>query len=253
MAARANQGSGAGGVLLLVFLVALGFFFGPSVPEDVEAYTETPTVTASPAETPGSDDEAAASDPAPAPDFDAAVVRAALDGLAIKGHAPGTGFSRDQFGPAWPTNERGCDARNETLARDLDDVVFRPGSNDCVVLSGTLNCPYSGQAINFVRGRETSNAVHIGHRVSLSDAWRTGAQQWDQEKREQFANDPINLVAVDGPTNAAKSDSSAASWMPPNKAYRCQFVAAQVQVKAAFCLWVTQAEHDAISNVLDRC
>ena len=69
----------------------------------------------------------------------------------------------------------------------------------------------------------------------------------------QFANDPLNLLAVDGPTNAQKSDGDAATWLPPQRSYRCRFVARQVAVKAKWKLSVTQAEHDAIARVLARC
>lgn len=196
-------------------------------------------------------------DPTPAPSthpVDVAAVEAALASLPVKGRAPKTGYSREQFGPAWAdVDHTGCDQRNETLARGMTNLTFKPGTHDCVVLTGTLADPYTGTTIDFRRGEDTSSAVQIDHRVPLANAWVTGAQQWDAGKREQFANDPLNLIAVDGPTNASKGDGDAATWLPPNKAYRCDYVAAQVDVKAKYRLWVTQAEHDAIARILDRC
>ncbi|MGZ4555001.1 MAG: HNH endonuclease family protein, partial [Mycobacteriaceae bacterium] len=79
------------------------------------------------------------------------------------------------------------------------------------------------------------------------------AQQLDTARRTALANDPLNLLAVDGPLNTQKSDSDAASWLPPNKSFRCTYVARQVAVKSAYALWVTQAEHDAITTVLQSC
>jgi hypothetical protein len=61
------------------------------------------------------------------------------------------------------------------------------------------------------------------------------------------------LLAVDGPTNAAKGAGDAATWLPPNKAFRCRYVALQVAVKVRYHLWVTQAEHDAIARILAGC
>jgi hypothetical protein len=89
--------------------------------------------------------------------------------------------------------------------------------------------------------------------VALGDAWQKGAQRWTAATRAEFANDPLDLLAVSGRVNAAKGDADAASWLPPNKAYRCAYVARQVAVKARYPLWVTQAEHDAIARVLGRC
>lgn len=178
----------------------------------------------------------------------------ALAQLPVKGRAPKTGYSRDQFGPAWAdVDHNGCDQRNDVLARDLTGETFRPGTHDCIVLTGTLADPYTGRSIAFVRGVGTSDDVQIDHRVSLSNAWQTGAQQLTAEQRRQLAGDPANLQATDGPTNARKGDADAATWLPPNTAYRCQYVASQIAVKAKYGLWVTAAEHDAMAGILTGC
>ena len=122
-----------------------------------------------------------------------------------------------------------------------------------MVASGTLLDPYSGKAIAFVRGQDTSSAVQIDHVVALSDSWQKGAQQWDTAKREAFGNDPLNLLAADGPLNQQKGDGDTATWLPPNKAFRCAYVARQVGVKYTYGLWVTQAEQDAMVGVLSTC
>jgi hypothetical protein len=122
-----------------------------------------------------------------------------------------------------------------------------------VVLSGRLADPYTGRTITFRRGQDTSDDVQIDHVVALSNAWQTGAQQLDARTRELFGNDPLNLLAVDGPTNSAKGDGDAATWLPPARAYRCAYVARQVAVKAKYGLWVTSAERDAIARILGGC
>ena len=179
--------------------------------------------------------------------------RVELAGLDVKGRAPKTGYDRDEFGAAWADVDRnGCDTRNDVLARDLTDVTYEAGTHECVVLTGTLDDPYTGTAIDFVRGPQSAR-VQIDHVIALSDAWQKGAQQWDAETRRQFANDPANLLAVDGPANGAKGDGDAATWLPPSTGYRCAYVVRQVRVKAAYRLWVTQAEHDAMDRQLDGC
>jgi hypothetical protein len=179
--------------------------------------------------------------------------RTELDALAVKGRAPKTGYAREEFGPAWADVDRnGCDTRNDVLARDLTEVAFEDGTHDCVVVSGTLVDPFGGDTIAFERGPRSAD-VQIDHVVPLSDAWQKGAQQWDAEKRQRFANDPANLLAVDGPLNSAKGDGDAATWLPPSTGYRCAYVVRQVRVKAAYGLWVTQAEHDAMDRQLDGC
>ncbi|GAA2721295.1 HNH endonuclease family protein [Cellulomonas aerilata] len=180
--------------------------------------------------------------------------RAALDSLEVKGRAPRTGYDRDLFGAAWADVDRnGCDTRNDVLARDLTGETFKPGTRDCVVLAGTLQDPYGGGVERFVRGPSTSADVQIDHVVALSDAWQKGAQGWDDATRTAFANDPLNLLAVDGPINQAKGASDAATWLPPHRPYRCRYVLRQAQVKATYRLWVTAAERDAMAREMDRC
>lgn len=177
-----------------------------------------------------------------------------LAGLAVKGPAPMTGYTRDQFGPAWADEDHnGCDTRNDVLRRDLTDTTLKPGTHGCVVLTGALADPYTGHRIGFTRGSSTSTAVEIDHVVALADAWRTGAQTWSAARREQYANDPLVLLAVDGPTNEAKGAGDAATWLPPNKAYRCTYATRQVTIKSTYSLWVTPAEYDALERILRNC
>jgi hypothetical protein len=179
---------------------------------------------------------------------------AALAAVEVKGRAPRTGYARDDFGSGWvDTDHNGCDTRNDILARDLTGDTFKPGTHNCVVLTGSLADPYSARAISFQRGQGTSEAVQIDHVVALSDAWQKGAQGLDATRRAAFANDPLNLLAVDGPLNMSKGDGDAATWLPPNKAYRCAYVARQVAVKVSYALWMTQAEKNAIATVLAAC
>ncbi|WP_307610264.1 HNH endonuclease family protein [Pseudarthrobacter sp. W1I19] len=177
-----------------------------------------------------------------------------LESIPVKGRAPKTGYTRDEFGPAWADVDRnGCDTRNDILARDLTSETFKPGTNNCVVMTGTLADKYTGTTITFTRCQDTSSDVQIDHIVPLSDAWQKGAQQLNADQRKELANDPLNLMAADGPTNGAKGDRDAATWLPPNKAFRCEYVARQTAVKAKYRLWVTQAERDAIATILQGC
>lgn len=183
----------------------------------------------------------------------------ALSSLPVKGKAGKGGYDRDEFGSPWSDatsaqgSRNGCDTRNDVLRRDLDDLDVEAGTAGCVALSGTLADPYSGEVLPFVRGEDSGSQIHIDHVVSLSNAWQTGGQQLSRETRESLANDPLNLWAVQGSLNQSKGDGDAATWLPPNKGARCDMVAQQVAVKAAYELWVTAAEADAIARVLIAC
>jgi hypothetical protein len=175
--------------------------------------------------------------------------KAGLELLSVKGKAPKTGYERAAFSDGWG-EVGGCDLRNIILRRDLSSITFR---DSCKVDTGILRDPYTNKVIKFKYGVGTSSAVQIDHVVAVSDAWQKGAQQIGAAKRYSFYNDPLNLLAVDGPTNSSKSDSDASAWLPPNKAYRCSFVARQIAVKLKYKLWIIQAEKAAMQRVLASC
>jgi multisubunit Na+/H+ antiporter MnhB subunit len=227
--------------------------------------TASATASATPTPTPLAFTEEAPADPAtssPAPEEASVVLgdTAATDMTAIallttvpvKGRAPKTGYDRSgDFGTAWlDVDQNGCDTRNDVLARDLTGIVK---SGSCRVMTGTLAGPYTGKTINFQRGTATSSLVQIDHVIALSNAWQTGAQQLSQAQRVSLANDPLNLLAVDGRTNSVKGDGDTATWLPPKKSFRCAYVARQISVKATYGLWVTPAEHDAMTRILTNC
>jgi len=170
----------------------------------------------------------------------------ALETLAVKGRAAKTGYARTQFGSGWSTTN-GCDTRNIILHRDLQNPVV---DEECAVVSGTLNDTYTGTVIEFEKG---SSSIQIDHVVALSDAWQTGAQQLTRAERIQLANDPLELIAVQGDANQQKSDGDAATWLPSNTSFRCEYVARQIAVKQKYALWVKEAEKQAILAVLNAC
>ncbi|MGV0991819.1 MAG: HNH endonuclease family protein [Mycobacterium sp.] len=185
------------------------------------------------------------------------LARRQLKALPVRGWDRTSDFKRYQFGQAWSDDvnvefgHNGCNTRDDILRRDLKNLVVRP--NTCFAQSGTLIDPYTGTTIDFVRGPETSNSIEIDHVVALADAWYKGARSWDPQRRLDFANDPRNLLAVSPKANFDKAFRDAASWLPPNQAFRCDFVARQVEVKTAYGLWLAAKEERAMADVLARC
>lgn len=179
---------------------------------------------------------------------DRAKARTLIAGVATAPASSRTDYVRSKFGSGWldsisptvPFARNGCDARNDILARDLTGETFKAGTNDCVVMSGNLTDPYSGKKISFVKAN--ANAVQIDHVIPLSYAWKSGAAGWSDAKRRDFANDPLNLLAVDGPTNGSKGDKGPARWLPPVVNVRCSYSVRFAQVSKKYALPVTPAD-----------
>jgi Protein of unknown function (DUF1524) len=193
--------------------------------------------------------------PTATPSYD--VARQEAEALAVRGWDRVSDFQRFRFGEAWSDDvnvefgHNGCNTRDDVLRRDLADLQVRPGT--CFAQSGVLHDPYTGTTIGFVRGPDTSGTVQIDHVVALADAWYKGARLWDDQRRRDFANDPRNLLAVSGQANFDKAFRDAASWLPPNMAFRCAYVARQVEVKTDYQLWVSGKEKDAMRELLRGC
>ncbi|MGV0905304.1 HNH endonuclease family protein [Mycobacterium novum] len=181
---------------------------------------------------------------------------AKLNTLPIKGRAPKTHYDRALFGKPWSDDvtveggHNGCDTRNDILRRDLTGAGFKPGRQTCIVLSGALRDPYTGDTILYQRGPGSSSRIQIDHIVPLLDAWQKGAQSWDYMNRRNFANDPVNLQTTTAAANRQKASGDAATWLPPNKTYRCTYATRIIDVKTRYGLWVTQSERDALARVL---
>ncbi|WP_141580691.1 HNH endonuclease family protein [Actinomadura sp. WMMA1423] len=178
---------------------------------------------------------------------DAAKARKNLSGLRISSGGDG-GYRRDKFGTRWKdTDHNGCDQRNDVLARDLTKVEKKGG---CIVLAGRLDDPYSGKQITFEK--KDASEVQIDHVYPLALAWRMGASRWSEDRREQFANDHDNLLAVWGVPNREKSDSGPGEWKP-QKGFQCVYAIKYIAVAKEYSLPVTRSDHDALQDFLGRC
>jgi hypothetical protein len=185
---------------------------------------------------------------------DRAAARTLIDKVATKTRGPQTGYDRAAYGPAWtdsvtdvPFGRNSCDTRDDILKRDGRATRWRD-KKGCVVETMTLADPYSGKTIAFTKAK--ASAVQIDHVVALSASWQMGAARWDADKRRRLANDPLNLLAVDGPINGGKGDFGPATWLPPNTAVRCAYVVRYAQVSIKYELPVTDADKRAM---LDQC
>lgn len=186
----------------------------------------------------------------------ASQARAQLEGLQVKGRSAKTGYSSEAFMPnGWPSVGKGCDLRDQILTRQAPGLERDP-KRPCDPVSGILVDPYSGAQLDLAD-------AEVDHIVAKHDAYQKGArddtatltEQWPTAKDLRFAiaTDPDNLVAVSGRLNSQKRSSDAASWVPPNKAYRCTYATRIVLVKHRYGLWVTPAEKGSLQHWLGTC
>jgi len=169
-------------------------------------------------------------------------------------------YLRSAYGDAWdddndaPGGHNGCDTRDDILNRDLVDKTY-VSIKRCpnAVATGTLHDPYSNATVAFQRGAKVGESVQIDHIVPLAYAWDMGAYNWGLLERIRFANDPANLLAVEGQTNQDKGDSPPAQWMPPNTAFACQYAMQFIAVLRGYALPVDQASAGVLRQAAATC
>lgn len=179
-----------------------------------------------------------------------------LIALRVRGHD----YRRAAFGEAWtddtsaPGGYNGCDTRNDILDRDLVDKTFTAITRcPTAVATGTLHDPYTSDTIAFTRGNQVGAAVQIDHIVPLALAWDLGARNWPDDLRMRFANDPANLLAVDGKANQDKGDAEPANWMPPNHAFWCQYSVQFAAVLRGYALPIDERSADVLRGAAATC
>jgi hypothetical protein len=176
--------------------------------------------------------------------------------VRVRGHD----YRRAAFGDAWtddtsaPGGHNGCDTRNDILDRDLVDKTFTAIKRcPTAVATGTLYDPYTSDTVAFTRGNQVGAAVQIDHIVPLALAWDLGARDWPQDLRMRFANDPGNLLAVDGKVNQDKGDAEPADWMPPNHAFWCQYSVQFAAVLRGYALPIDERSAVVLRDAAATC
>lgn len=201
----------------------------------------------------------ATSSPAIVVPTDAAQARAELAGLVVRPRPHGTeGYVRDAFGSDWvDTDHDGCNQRDDVLLRDAvpgTTRVQQQGACDHDVLAGTWHDPYTGRTLHFtdLKDLHQAEAIQIDHVVPLAEAWVSGARTWSRDRREAFANDLHELLAVDGPTNMSKGDGDPAAWRP-RKGFQCAYARRWIAIKTRYALAIDPPEKSALEQMLGYC
>lgn len=248
-------------VLVGAIIVSVAAVSSMQSAKDEASVIVTPTVSVAPeAPIETAEPEAPVEVPAPAPADDVyGQAEAFVASLPVTSAAPSAKYQREpQFGRAWiDVDGNGCDTRNDILKRDM--VSFETFRGDCEVQTGILNDVYSGSTIDFVHtnafGKNTGDSmtVQIDHVIPLNWAWQNGAEAWSQDTRILFANDPINLKAVEGKQNSSKSDKGPSAWMPAAGSYHCTYAVDFTSVLQKYELTIPAADQQALLGTLAGC
>ncbi|WBC12940.1 HNH endonuclease family protein [Micromonospora sp. WMMA1998] len=179
-----------------------------------------------------------------APPSAAGNVNQQLGELTVAAAGSMKGYSRSHF-PHWRDTGKNCDVRDTVLQRDGEGIKL----SGCNVVGGRWESAYDGVVLT------DPSDVDIDHIVPLANAWRSGADEWDDSKRGDFANDQTRpqLIAVSLRSNRAKGDQDPSQWKPANRSYWCQYAADWVTVKHYWRLTVTSAEKAALTDMLEGC
>lgn len=185
---------------------------------------------------------------APAPAYAAPTpLTEAIEALTVAEESR-EGYDRSLF-PHWVDADRnGCNTRAEVL---LEEAVTAPEVGErCRLSGGEWYSYYDDRTFTDARG------LDIDHMVPLAEAWDSGASQWSTQRRQAYANDldePVALVAVSAASNRSKADKDPAQWLPPAADAHCRYVTEWTTVKTRWGLTVDEAERAALDSVAENC
>jgi hypothetical protein len=156
-------------------------------------------------------------------------------------------YERRKFGPGWDDADGDCqNSRAEALIAQSTTKVRFADERRCRVVTGRWISPFTGNVI------QNASEIDIDHVVPLKWAWDHGANTWSDDKRERFANDPVNLWSVELSLNRQKGAQGPEQWLPP--AGRCQYVSRFVRIVKVYDLQPSQRQANRYHQQLaDYC
>jgi hypothetical protein len=120
----------------------------------------------------------------------------------------------------------------------------------CDLIGGSWSSAYDG-----VKTKDPSK-FDIDHFIPLKEAWESGANSWDENTREQFANDltfSASLIAVSASSNRSKGDRDPVQWIPKQATFICKYVARWIAVKYRWSLAVDAQEKTTLAAKVEAC
>ena len=156
-------------------------------------------------------------------------------------------YNRDDW-KHWSDFDGDCmNTRHEILkSQAISAVKLSP--NGCYVSMGVWVDPFSAKTFTRASG------LDVDHIIPLKWAHDHGGNIWSAEKKEQFANDPENLIAVDDGLNQQKGAQGPTEWLPPNHNFRCEYLSFWVLLLNKYSeLTLTSSEERIFNRQLKAC
>lgn len=136
-----------------------------------------------------------------------------------------------------------CNTRETVLKMQGTNVKTDPKT--CKILSGEWTDKYEGKKVT------ESRQLDIDHVVPLSYAAKHGGDSWDAQKKQAFANDTDQLLAVTASSNRSKGDKGPGEWMPDKN--RCDYSERWVNTASKYGLTISSKDKQVLEDELSKC
>lgn len=150
--------------------------------------------------------------------------------------------------PCWTTREEVLDRQAEkgsVTYLDKDDKETKDKSKACSIKSGVWIDPYSKETI------KDPTKLDIDHTGALSWTAKAGGQEWDKQKKQDYANDFDHLVATTAKENRTKGDKGPSEWMPESS--KCEYAKVYTHIVKKYKLNLNKADKDTLEKALNSC
>lgn len=154
----------------------------------------------------------------------------------------GLPYDRRLYGD-WVDLDDDCMNTRHEILNTLSTGATATAKNGCTVQHGRWIDPYTNQIFT------NPKLLDIDHMVPLAWAHAHGAADWTTQARVSFANDPVNLFAVEASVNREKGAKGPLEWLPPNRSYHCEYVTRFHRLVLRFGLTYAEGEAEAMDRL----
>jgi len=149
--------------------------------------------------------------------------------------------------PHWSDLNKNCLNTRAEILKERSLIKINLNQKGCKVVSGSWNDYYFPEKLNQV------DQIDIDHLVPLKHAYENGGRSWSKQMKEQFANDPENLVITHRKFNRAKGPKGIDEWLPVKIEFACKYVQDWLKIKNKYKLNIGEKERSTISELKGKC
>jgi hypothetical protein len=141
----------------------------------------------------------------------------------------------------------GCKTSRTVVLESSSSVQVRwTNPRACEIREGLWDDQYNGETF------ERAAKLEIDHIISPQYANASNGYQWEEKKRAQFTNDPLNLIPVSRGSARKKRGRGIGDWQPREE-YLCEYARNWKLITEKYELDLFAKDRSRLNSILEEC